>query len=495
MHGLVYRIISIIFPFIIRTITINVLSSEYLGLSSLFTSILQALNLMEVGIGSALIFNIYEPVAKNDTKKICNYLAYYKKCYRVIGSLILIIGIAIMPFIKTFINGTYPSEINIYIIYFIYLINTVFSYWLFAYKNSVALAYQRTDVESRILSISQSLLYISQIIILLLIKNYYIYIIMLPIFTIVKNILVSLKIDKLYPDIRTIGTITSDEKNKVKSNVKALFGHQVFFTVINSADNIILSAFLGLTDLAIYNNYYYILSSINNIFTILFNSIQAGIGNSIILDKKEDVFENYKRFRLFIYMAACICSACLFCLYQPFMNIWMGESLMLNDICVLIFTLGFYVTQVRRVVTTYKNAAGMWSQDFLKPYVVILVDIILNVILIPRIGSIGAMLSTIISICLIAIPWENYVLYRKLYKMKLSEQYIFIFKEVFVLIISLIACKYITNYIIISGFLGLIIKLILTILISLLINLIMHFRTPELNWIKNRLIIFIKTKK
>lgn len=483
IYGLIYKIISILFPFVIRTVIINVLSSQYLGLNSLFTSILHALNLMEVGLGSALVFDMYQYVATNDTKKLSNYLAYYKKCYRIIGSVILVVGLILLPFIDELISGTYPTDINIYLLYLIYLINTVLTYWLFSYKNSIALAYQRTDIESNILIVNQTIMYVLQVVILLLFKNYYLYIILMPIFTIIKNLLVSYKIDKTYPEIREYGNITKEEQAKNISNIKVLFGHQIAFTVINSADNIILSAMLGLNELAIYNNYYYVLNALISIMTLLFSSIQAGIGNSIILDDKEIVYKNYKRFRLFIFMLTCCFTNCLICLYQPFMKLWMGEKYLLSNLSVIIFSLGFYITQTRRVITTHKNAAGMWKQDFLKPYIWIVLDIILDLILIPKIGAIGAMIATIISALLVAIPWENYVIYKHLFNKKITEQYCFFAKEFLILILSAIVTIKLTSILELSLILQMIYNLIMASIVSITLNVLFHIRNEEFIWL------------
>ena len=495
IYGLLYRFLSLLFPFIIRTVMIHYLSAEYLGLSSLFVSILQALNLVELGIGSALVFNMYKPVAENDTKKIGAYLNFYKKCYRIIGLIILILGISIMPFLSHLIKGSYPREINLYYIYFIYLINTVLTYWMFAYKNSVALAYQRTDIENKALLVSQTLMYIFQIVLLMYFKNYYYYIILLPIFTVIKNIIVSKKIKKEYPNIIGMGDITNSEKKAISKNIKALFGHQIAFTIINSADSVILSMLLGLNELAIYNNYYYVFSAIVNIITILFTSIQAGIGNDVITNNKEEIFKNFKRFRLIVFIIVGICSMCFLTLYQPFMKIWMGKTMMLSEKCVIIFVIGFFITQVRRVITTYKNATGMWREDFYKPYVVIIVDIIIDFILINRIGSIGAMVSTIVSMGLIAIPWEIHVIYKHLFKKSKFEYYRFFAKEIVIFAINCLIMIFIVNFIHLSGIINIIIRLIVTILISASIYLISHYNDEEFKWCYERLKKLIKYKE
>ena len=485
--GIIYRLISILFPFFIRTIILHVLSSEYLGLSSLFTAILQALNLMEVGIGTALVFNMYAHVASDDKEKLSNYMMFYKKCYTVIGTMILVIGIMILPFIKYFINGSYPADINIYILYLLYLLNTIFSYVPLAYKNSIALAYQRTDIETNALSISHFLMFGTQIVVLLLFKNYYIYTIAMPIFMIVKNLLISRKIDKTYPEIKAKGQITKEEQKKIIGNIKSLFGHQVAFTVINSADNIVISMMLGLNDLAIYNNYYYIIAALINVVTIIFTSIQAGIGNSIIVDEKEVVYTNYTRFRVFVYTVVLSFSVCLYLLYQPFMKIWMGKSMMLSDFDVLIFTIGFYITQIRRVVTTYKNAAGLWKEDFLKPYLWIVVDIIFDIIFIPIFGVVGAMLATTVSCIIIAMPVEIHVLYKKLLHRNEIDQYAFMVKEILLFAACIGVSYLITKNITVPGVLGLAFYIAVAILILSLVIILTRYGTSEFKWMCQRI--------
>ena len=181
--GIINRILLIVFPFITRTILLYSLGSEYLGLNSLFTSILTVLNLAELGFGSALVFSMYKPIAENDKKKICALLSVYKKIFVTIGILIAILGIAITPFIPKIINGDIPTNANIYILYIIYLSNTVVSYIFFAHKRALLIAYQRNDIVTNINSVISILLYCIQTVILLLYHNYYLYILFMPIFS------------------------------------------------------------------------------------------------------------------------------------------------------------------------------------------------------------------------------------------------------------------------------------------------------------------------
>ena len=184
MGALINKATAIVFPFVIRTIILYYLGTEYAGLSSLFTSVLQILSLSELGIGSAIVFSMYKPVAEGNTDEINALLKLYRKFYYIIGIVILIIGIALVPFIPKLISGEYPQDINLYALYLIYLSNTVISYFLFAYKTSVLNAFQRSDIESNLTTVINIGMYILQIITLIVFRNYYLYIIWLPIATI-----------------------------------------------------------------------------------------------------------------------------------------------------------------------------------------------------------------------------------------------------------------------------------------------------------------------
>ena len=182
--GFINKIISILMPFLMRTVIIRELGMNYLGLDNLFVSILQVLNLTELGFNSAVSYCMYKPISEGDTDTICALYAFFKRAYTVVGICILSAGMGIMPFLNSFIKGDIPENINIYILYVIYLANTVISYMLFAYKNIILSASQRLDITNNILTFSKLAMYICQLVLLLAVKNYYIYIMIMPIATI-----------------------------------------------------------------------------------------------------------------------------------------------------------------------------------------------------------------------------------------------------------------------------------------------------------------------
>ena len=188
IYGFFLKSFQLIIPFFIRTIIIQVLGIEYLGLNCLFVSILQVLNLAELGVGSAMVYSMYKPIAEDDAKTINALLKLYKKYYNIIGSVILCIGVSLMPFLPKLVSSNIPNNINIYILYCFNLMATISSYWLFSYKSSLLLARQRVDIISIIALLCSLSQYFFQIFVLIIFKNYYVFLIIAVFMQILQNI-------------------------------------------------------------------------------------------------------------------------------------------------------------------------------------------------------------------------------------------------------------------------------------------------------------------
>ena len=442
--GTLYKMISILLPFTTRTAMIYVMGSEYVGLSSLFSSILSFLSLAELGIGSAIVFSMYKPIAEDDRDTICALLNLYKRLYRYIGSIILSIGLLLIPFLRYIVKGGCPSDVNFYILYGIYLFNTVISYWLFGYKQSLLSAFQRNDIISKRSMILDTLLYTFQIIALILSRNYYIYIIWLPIFTIVKNVVNSLIVDKMYPDYKCIGEIDKSLKISIQKKTIALFGTKANSIVMHAADNLVISAFLGLRMVGKYGNYYCIINYVTGFLSIIYSSLTAGLGNSLVV---ESVEKNYKDFEVLNFINSWIvmfCTTCLLCLYQPFMRIWVHEPLMLDNYVVFLLVVYFYIYSIRRLGLTYKDAKGIWWEDRFRPYVMMIVNVIGNIYMVQIIGIYGVVLSTIFGM-LVAFPWETYTIFKYIFNRSAKQYYkkmgVYTVVTVIIAVITFLICN------------------------------------------------------
>lgn len=497
IFGILLKGYQVILPFIIRTVMLYYMGIEYLGLNSLFGSILWVLNLAELGVGSAMVYSMYQPIIDKDAEQICALLKLYRTYYRVIGGIIAVVGLAITPFIPYLIksDAEVPGDVSIYVVYLLNLFCTVISYWLFAYKNSLLVAHQRNDISSKVTIATNTILYGAQILIIIFLKDYYIYLIASIVTQIINNIIVAYCAKKMYPEYEPSGELDKETKRKITQRIKDLFTMKLGNVIVSTADSIVISIFLGLTVLGIYNNYYYIITAVMSIVKVFFVSAMAGIGNSILVETEEKNYVDLKKFTFIIAWITGFCSVCLLCLYQPFMKIWTGEDLLLGFSAVVCFVLYFYVDQFNQLFLTYKDAAGIWHEDRFRPITTALVNLALNIILVQFIGIYGVLLSTVLSMVFVGMPWVLYNLFTTVFSKGIRKYVIrivlYTFVTVIVATITYLACSFIPD----GGFFMLIVKMIVAAVVSNLLFFIAYFRLEEFKQTKTMVkrIIFKKS--
>lgn len=486
IFGVVLKALQMILPFVMRTIIIYLLGVEYLGLNGLFSSILQVLNLSELGVGTAMTFSMYKPIAEDNTKKICALLKLYKIYYRIIGFLIFIIGVLLIPFIPKLIVGEIPDNINIIILYLMNLGSTVISYWLFAYKNALLTAHQREDIISKIQIWVEIIKYFLQTVLLLITRNYYMYLIVLLLSQIMTNILIAIRSNKYYPNYVAKGNLSKEEIKEINKKVRDLFTAKLGGTIIYSGDTIVISAFLGLTTLAIYQNYYFIITSVIAFVGVILSASMAGIGNSIIVETNRKVFDDFNTFTLLIVWISGIGTSCLINIYQPFMKLWVGSDLMLDNKMVICFAIHFFIYEVNSLFNVYKDASGLWHKDRFRPLITALTNLIINVILVKYIGLYGVILSTIISNIFIGMPWLIINIFKGLFHKNplnyIIKVILYSLLVIFTSFFSWLICENIT----VDGIMGMITRLIICFLVTNLAFIIFLCKTREFKTLKNK---------
>ena len=486
IFGTCLKLYQIVVPFLMRTIMIYFMGVQYLGLNSLFTSVLQVLNLAELGVGSAMVYSMYKPVAEHDNNTICALMGLYRKYYRIIGMVVLAAGCVIIPFVPHLIKSDVPEGINIYVLYVMNLLATVFTYGLYAYKNSILQAYQRNDIVSKVTIITDTIKYILQIFTIVFLKNYYMYVLVLILLQIASNIITAAVVTRMYPEYRCKGSLPKEEVAQINSRIRDLFTSKIGAVIVNSADTVVISAFLGLTVLAIYQNYFFIISSVIAFIAVVFNSCTAGIGNSIIVETKEKNYNDFKKFTFLIAWIAGFCTVCIVCLMQPFMNIWMNgnEKLMLGMSEVVCFCIYFFVYEIQQLLLTYKDAAGMWHEDKYRPLVTALTNLALNIIMVQFFGLYGVLLSTVISIIFIGMPWLFYNLFTVLFKRNAAKYVIrVVYYTVITIVISIITYS-VCSLVPFTGIAELIVKLIICIIVPNLLFFATLFKFEEFGQVK-----------
>lgn len=396
VSGVINNLLTLILPFVSRTIIIYYLGSAYLGLSGVFGSIINILNMSELGFGSALSFVLYKPIAENDEEKVCAILAFAKKCFRAIGLVVLAIGAMVVPFLHKVVNSDIPSDINIYILYSIFLLNSVVSYFLFSYKRLLFSAAQRYDLETTIASIVLILQYIAQIVILVLMKDYYLYIGMTVVASILSNILCEVVTRKYFPKYVCRGRLPKSDYSKIIKIVKGVFATKIGATINLSIDNVVISALFGLILLGKYSNYYYIILIFISLFAVVHNSLRPTLGNCIITDTKSQMYEKLETISFVYTWGASIISVGFLCLAQDFIYIWAGEDFLLPFSYVIVLFALFFLGRMFCVPTLFVEAAGLWYESKYINLITAGLNVLLSLVLAHNVGVVGVPIASVI---------------------------------------------------------------------------------------------------
>ncbi len=427
--NLVFNIIkyvtNLLLQFVLRTVLIYYMGAEYLGLNGLFSNIFSFLNLAELGIGSAIVFSMYKPIAENDIEKIKSLQNLYKKFYIIISVVVGSLGALLTPFIKHFMNGGVEADINIYILYIMYLAYTLVGYWS-AHKRSLLFAYQRNDVENKIKTVCSFLMVGIQIVILILTKNYYLYFSISILFAFVECIIIQAIANKLYPELngrsQKLDEIT---KKEITKNVTAISMHKIGSAVVFSTDNILISTFFGVAILGVYSNYSLIISTISSLSGLIKNAMQASVGNLVASYDRDYVYDKFKKTNFIFSYLSSMTTICLATLLQPFILKWTGDSSYLLDFStVILLCLSYYFSKMRTAVLVYKESSGLFWQDRWKPIAESVVNLGVSIVLAYIMGINGVIVGTIVS-TLVAPFWvEPHVLYKYYFKKSVKHYFL-----------------------------------------------------------------------
>lgn len=492
---LIQNAYGIIIPFIQRTLMITYLGIEYAGLGGLFTSILSVLSLAELGVGSALVYSMYKPIAEDDENKVLKLLNLYKKYYRIIGIVIAAIGLIITPFLKYLIKGgTCPKDLNIYVLFLMTLASTVMTYWLYAYKSSIISAYQKNYIGTRVKLEVTIPFDILQVVFIVVFKNYYLYLGCALARVVVNNIAIAYKVNKVFPQYKKPeGKIEKAEEKKIQKNVKDIFLNRIGVVLTESFDAVVISTFLGLTILGRYQNYLYIWTSVTMVAGIVFNATRAGIGNSLIKESRTKVYGDLKTFTLIVFWMISIMVAGFSNLYQPFMKIWVGEKNVLQYGVVICLCLYAFVRMINYLFSTYKDAAGIWHSDRYRPLISGIVNLIFNLVTVQFWGLYGVILSTVVTKFLIEVPWLIYNIFHTIFKEMNVKKYLLYCLNMTICLLVTVCVTYLACYYIkLDGMLEIVVKLVVAMITCNLVMCLLMFKTKEFNSAKNIVIKIIK---
>lgn len=468
--------VQMVFTFVSKSIILQVLGSDYLGLSSLFSSILQVLNIAELGFTSSIVYFMYKPLAENDDNKVCALLNELKRVYKLVGLFILIVGLCLIPFIPKLISGEVPTKLNVYVLYTLYLINTAAGYLLYAHKTALLTALQRLDLTKVANTVVICIQYILQIIALAVFKNYYLFLIMMILGTVGVNLFTAYVCSKKYPQYVCEGRIDYNKRKSLLKRVRGLMVCNISNVTYTSLDSIIISSFIGLASVAKYNNYISIYSSVLSLIIIIRNSMQSSIGDSIVKESAEKNLENLYTWQFLFSVIATWCSCCMLCLYQPFMVLWMGEGMLLPFRDVILIVSWFLVGVVQHAYYLYLTGAGLWDEMKWSYILSAIFNLLMNVVLGKLFGVSGIILASFLSMLIFGTFWQCKIVFDNYFKYSCKKYIVIQFAYFLVAIIVCAVSYYVCSYIYLDGIVEIIVKGITCTIVSFVIMFVLYFK-------------------
>lgn len=486
--SIVTQVLTVVLNFAVKTVFIKMLSDEYLGVNGLFTNIITMLSLADLGIGIAIPYSLYKPLAKKDEHKINVLMNFYKKVYTIIGIAVLLIGLSLTPFLGLIIKDIPKNVPHLSLIYILFVIHSASSYF-FVYKKFLIDSDQKGYITSRIIFTFSTLLSIIQIILLVTTKNYILFLLSSIILVIIQNIYISSKANKLYPFIKnkTDEKLEKEDMEGIKKNVSSLFIYKVGTVIMNGTDNIIISKFIGLIIVGFYSNYVLIINSITTVLNQIFNAITSSIGNLVVTTNKKRSKEVYDNLNFANFWLYALFGVCIIVLINPFINIWIGKKYVMGFSIVFLLVLNFYVLGMQSVTNSFRNAYGLFWIAKYRPIIMVIINIVISVVLVQFIGIEGVLIGTLIS-RLVTTAWlDPYIVHKYGFEISPKSYYIDYLKYLVIFIAISIILNYFVSMIAINNIFILILIAILVVISVNVILVLLFFKTSEFNYFYDKI--------
>ena len=478
-------VVTSVMPFIIRSLLIRFIGIEYTGVSSLFSSILQVINLADMGFDTAIVYYLYKPFAKNDTDRINAVLKVMRNAYLIIGSIVLIIGLCLTPFISFFVKDEYPEGLNIYYIYLIYIANAVIPYFLGQYRIVLFRADQRADIIYKVGGTAALVMYVIQIFVITILGDFYLYSLLLLLGTGIQVIWQYLWSRVHYPNIKCEGSLDQNFYSGLWKRIFAIGMAKIRDTSRNSFDSIVISKFMGIVILAEYQNYYQVIHIPVMLVSAIATAIMPSWGNGVAEESEESNYGVLKSYTFIHNAVSTVCLACLINLYQPFIKLWVGEDYLLPYSMVVLFSVCFYITSLTYVPMTLRSVTGIWWEGTGFYILEAMSNLVLNLLLVRMFGLYGVIGATAFTILFINIPIELHYVF-KLYFHKSPWKHMGVMLRYSIVSAGItIVVTLVCNHIVVDSFFVLVVKAIVTVSFTSIIYALIYWRYGEMRNLRN----------
>ncbi len=392
--GVVQQVIICVLSLFSRRVMIDTIGVEGVGLNAFLTSVITMLSLAELGIGTAIVYHMYVPLAKDDRVQIAKLMRTYRNIYRIIAAVILVLGLCLLPFMDRIVSDVSYSRKYVSVIFILFLIQTTSTY-LFTYKRSILSADQKQyiitvfDLLYKIVTIAVG------IAVLLLTRELAWYLVMLIVCTVGENMMISLKVDKMYPYLKELnGKLTKKENRKIARDVSNIFVGKVSVVITSSTDSILINMFVGTIQTGLYSNYNIIINTINGTLKQFSAAMRGSVGNLIALETPEHIDKVFKRLVFIMFYLAAFCACMLTGLIDPFITLAFGDGLLLDRVTVFVCIFNLYIMTVDIPASSLVAAAGLFKPDKYISVIGLVINLVISFVLGRSIGMPGILLGT-----------------------------------------------------------------------------------------------------
>ena len=423
---LVDKVMQIVVQFVLRTAFIHILGNEYTGLSGLFTDILHVLSLMEMGLDSSMIFSLYKPISQKDTKRIRQLLQFYKTAFTIIGFAVMAAGVACVPFLPHIVRNVPNIKEDIRGIFLMYVATSACSYFLI-YRAVLLRADQQSRVISKWNVIVNTVECVVEVVLLLIFRKYYAYLIVHFIAVVGRNVIISYITTRKYPQYfnHREEPLPSGEKRRLFRDLACLTMYDVSNVAINSTDSVFISAFVGTVEVAIIGNFTMIITGVRSMVNQCVNAVKPSIGNLAATSSNEKQEQVFRTLNFLTFWIACICCTCLFALLNPFVGtIWLNQSYMISTGIIAVMVANFFIAVMVFPVEGFRTANGLFVQGWMRPLIMAILNIILDFFWGRRWGIMGIFLATTVSRLLTQVWFDPWLIFTRVFKTSVLGYYV-----------------------------------------------------------------------
>ncbi len=480
VSGLGGYVVTFVLGIVCRMAFTRVFSAEYLGINGLFGNVLGMLSLAELGIGSAIVYALYAPLAKNDNGKIATLVRFYGKCYRVIAVVVLLLGLALIPFLDFIVKEPPQIKESYYLIYLIMLFNSVSGYF-FAYRTSLLVAAQKNYLVTLVSNIVIIIQNAVQIAAIFLFKNYIIYMLIASVCGMLTNIISSEIAKREFPCIKEKkpAPLEKEEKRSLVRNVRALTINKVGGLLVNSTDNIITTYFSGLVTTGLASNYTLLSTSINSLLKIVFNSLNASVGNHNALEDNEHKVSLFKSINLANFWIYAWAAIGIFVVSGDVVSVMFGADYVMDFKIPLIIAVNFYMVGMQNAVWTYYDTQGLFRRGRYITLFTAAINIAASILLGKIWGLFGILLATAISRLVTNTWYSPYAVFRYGFGMSVKPYFVRYLLYAVILTVTGGACWFICSFVSFAPIINMVIKAVICSVIPNAVFFLLFFRSDE----------------